>query len=142
MCSYYILGSDPGAAIPQEWGIAVSPDVSGHIIHLESMAIISQFPAAFSPPSFWCGFCPHVCCPQDFNMPFHLQHLVHIQEETKKVDVCIRLAKNIPQILRSFGSCPVDQNLRPGPLFAVNESVKGEFYLEILHPSIRLRFGY
>lgn len=111
-------------------------------IHLELMAIISQFPAAFSPPSFWCGFCPHVCCPQDFNMPFHLQHLVHIQEETKKVDVCIRLAKNIPQILRIFGSCSIDQNLGPGSLFSVNESIKGEFYLEILHPSTRLRFGY
>lgn len=64
-----------------------------------------------------------------------------IQEETKKVDVCIRLAKTSPQSLE-FLALSYWPELGPGACCSVNESVKGESYPEILLPPTRLSLGY
>ena len=63
------------------------------------------FPTAFSPPSFWCGFCPHVYCPQDFRIPFHLQHHTLSHSGRNKEGWCLhQTSKNIPPVLRVLGS--------------------------------------
>lgn len=81
----------------------------GLLFHLESVAILSHR----FPPS-WCGFCPHVYCPSDFRIPFHLQRHTLSYSGRNKEGWCLHQAsKKTSQSLGVLG-LPYWPELGPG----------------------------
>lgn len=99
-----------------------SPDATGLLFHLESVAILSHR----SPPSFGVAFVL-MCIVLRISGSHSISNvtLFLIQEETKKADVCIRLAKTSPQSLE-FLALPYWPELGLRACCSVNESIKGE----------------
>lgn len=115
-----------------------SADAPGLLFHLESVAILSH--RFLSPIFFWCG-CPHVHCPQDFRIPFHLQHHTLSYSGRNKEGWCLHQAsKNIPQSLE-FLTLSYWPELGPGACCSVNESIKRRILSRNITSSNKIKVG-
>lgn len=100
-----------------------SADAPGLLFHLESVAILSH---RFLSPSFGVWLLSSCALSSGFQdpIPSPTSHSFLFQEETKKVDVCIRLpTKTSPQSLE-FLALSYWPELGPGACCSVNESIR------------------